>query len=111
MGFQGECWSAPRCPCLEHPVLTNWQNRKGGQRLQCGLATKGAARSKDSDCSSRLRGFRVSLPFHGSQALCPDAALCLLGGACVQSSVQPCACLLAPPSDYPPGSVSSCQGI
>lgn len=111
VGFQGECWSAPRCPCLERPVLTDWQNRKGRWHLQCGLATEGAARSEDSDCSSKLRSFKVSLPFPGSQALCTDAALGLLRGACVQSSVQPCACLLAPPSDYPLGSVSPCRGL
>lgn len=58
VGFQGECWSAPRCPCLERPVLTDWQNRKGRWHLQCGLATEGAARSEDSDCSSKLRSFK-----------------------------------------------------
>lgn len=55
-------------------------------------------------CSAALR---VSPPFPGSQALCSDTALCLLGGACVQSFVGPGArALLVLPSDYPPGSVS-----
>lgn len=30
VGFQGECWSAPRCPCLERPVLTGRTKRAGG---------------------------------------------------------------------------------
>ena len=30
VGFQGECWSAPRCPCLERPVLTGRTERAGG---------------------------------------------------------------------------------
>lgn len=60
-------------------------------------------------CSAALG---VSSPFPGSQALCSDTALCLPGGACVQSFVGLAArALLVPPSDYPPGSVSPLRGL
>lgn len=112
VGFQCECWSAPRCSCLEHPVLINWHNREGRRRLQCGLTAEGAARSEDSHCSSLLRGFKgesalpwFTGPLLGYSSVCSQAPVCraLWGRVPALCSLRPLITLpdqLAPPGAW-----------
>lgn len=59
-------------------------------------------------CSAALR---VSPPFPGSQALCSGTALSARRRLCAEPCGAGCRALLAPPSDYPPGSVSPSWGL